>query len=236
MKVLLIIPAYNEAANIEKVIESLCRYPYDYIIVNDGSKDKTAEICRKNGYRLIDLPVNLGLAGAVQTGMRYAYNQGYDYAVQFDGDGQHLPEYVAPMLKKAGEGYDIVIASRYATVKKPFSPRMIGSRVISAALFLTTGRHISDPTSGMRLYSRRLIKTLSENINFGPEPDTLAYLIRNRVSVAEVQAEMRERAAGKSYMSFYISFKYIVRMMLSIMMIQFIRPRLKIQNVSEKEE
>ena len=91
MKILIIIPAYNEESNIERVVENLIHnFPqYDYVVVNDGSKDSTADICRKKRYNLIDLPVNLGLSGAVQAGMRYAVKMGYDAAVQFDGDGQH---------------------------------------------------------------------------------------------------------------------------------------------------
>ena len=102
MKCLLIIPAYNEQDSIVRVIENLKNnFPqYDYVIINDGSADSTPEICCAKGYELIDLPVNLGLAGAFQTGLKYAYQKGYDYAIQFDADGQHLPEYIAPMLEK----------------------------------------------------------------------------------------------------------------------------------------
>ena len=111
MKCLVIIPAYNEEENIVRVVENLKNnYPmYDYVVINDGSADSTAKICRKYGYELVDLPVNLGLAGAFQTGLKYAYRKGYDYAIQFDADGQHRPEFIAPMLDKIQEGYDIVI-------------------------------------------------------------------------------------------------------------------------------
>ena len=100
-KLLIVIPAHNEEENIVPVVENLtCHYPeYDYVVVNDGSRDKTAAICRAHGYRLIDLPINLGLAGAFQTGLRYAAENGYDCAMQMDADGQHKPEYIAPMLQ-----------------------------------------------------------------------------------------------------------------------------------------
>ena len=106
MSVLVIIPAYNEQESIEKVVDNLKKnYPqYDYIIINDGSKDKTSAICHERGYEIIDLPVNLGLTGAFQTGLKYAYKKGYDYAIQFDADGQHLPEYIEPMVDKINEG------------------------------------------------------------------------------------------------------------------------------------
>ena len=120
-KLLIVIPAHNEEENIASVVEDLTtRYPqYDYIVVNDGSRDKTAAICRARGYHLIDLPINLGLAGAFQTGLRYAAENGYDCAMQLDADGQHKPEYIAAMLDALEEGNDIVIGSRFLTVKKP---------------------------------------------------------------------------------------------------------------------
>ena len=142
MKCLVIVPAYNEEENIVRVIENLKEnYPaYDYVVINDGSSDNTAGLCRRMGYELIDLPVNLGLAGAFQTGLKYAYRQGYDYAIQFDADGQHRPEFIDAMLDKIQEGYDIVIGSRFVTEKKPCSLRMLGSNLISLATGITTGR------------------------------------------------------------------------------------------------
>ena len=134
--VLVIIPAYNESANIETVVgrlNSICP-DYDYVVVNDGSTDSTAEICRRCGFNLLDLPVNLGLAGGFQAGLRYAARYGYRYAIQIDGDGQHRPEYIRSMKEKMDEGYDIVIGSRFVGEKKPFTMRMIGSRMIGFAI------------------------------------------------------------------------------------------------------
>lgn len=146
-KVLLVIPAYNEEKNIRKVVGRLVEdFPeLDYIVVNDGSRDSTADICRQNGYNLLDLPVNLGLAGCFQAGMKYAYLKGYQYAIQFDGDGQHRPEYIGAMKDKMDEGYDIVVGSRFVEQRKDWSPRMLGSRLIGAAIRLTTGAKIKDP-------------------------------------------------------------------------------------------
>ena len=128
---LIVIPAYNEEKNIERVVDRLIRdFPqYDYLVINDGSKDRTGEICRERGYEFLDLPVNLGLAGGFQAGLKYAAKKGYRYAVQLDGDGQHRPEYLEAMIEKMEEGYDIVIGSRFVTEKKGWSARMIGSRV-----------------------------------------------------------------------------------------------------------
>lgn len=122
-KVLAIIPAFNEEQNIEMVVEGLNRQnlQLDYVVVNDGSTDRTADICREKGYNLLDLPVNLGLAGCFQAGMKYAYKKGYEYVVQFDGDGQHKPEFIQAMRSKMEEGYDLVIGSRFLQSRKNFS-------------------------------------------------------------------------------------------------------------------
>ena len=164
-RVIAVVPAYNEQDNIVSTIEDLQNNApgVDYVIVNDGSKDSTLCICRKRGYNVIDLPVNLGLAGAFQTGMRYAYQHGYDYAVQFDADGQHSAAYIAEMVHVAEEkSANIVIGSRFATQKKPVSARMAGSVLISAMMLLTTRRRIQDPTSGMRLFDCAMIPLFAE--------------------------------------------------------------------------
>ncbi len=227
MKVLVIIPAYNEEKSIKRVVDNLIQnYPeYDYVVVNDGSRDHTVDICKEEGYRYLNLPVNLGLAGAFQTGMKYAYQMGYDYAIQFDADGQHRPEYIAPILNKMEEGYDIVIGSRFVEEKKPASLRMLGSAMISAAIRLTTGKKVKDPTSGMRMFNRNLIEEFALNINYGPEPDTVSYLIKNGAKVAEVQAHMDERLEGQSYLTLTRSAKYMLRMITSILLIQNFRKR-----------
>lgn len=226
-KLLIVIPAYNEADNIVRVVQDLIdHYPqYDYVVVNDGSRDRTAALCREHGFKLIDLPVNLGLAGAFQTGLRYAAENGYDCALQFDGDGQHQPRFIAPMLKLLEGGADIVIGSRFITVKKPKSLRMLGSYLISWAIRLTTGRAICDPTSGMRMYSRRMLEEFAQNLNYGPEPDTISYLIKNGAVVRELQVEMSPRAGGESYFNFARSVEYMLKMGLSILLIQWFRKR-----------
>ena len=223
--VLVIIPAYNESANIETVVGRLNSiWPdYDYVVVNDGSTDSTAEICRRCGFNLLDLPVNLGLAGGFQAGLRYAARYGYRYAIQIDGDGQHRPEYIRSMKEKMDEGYDIVIGSRFVGEKKPFTMRMIGSRMIGFAIRLTTGKKIQDPTSGMRMFSRRMIEMFAEGLNFGPEPDTVSYLIRKGAKVAEVPVKMDERMGGVSYLTPLKSASYMIKMLVSILVIQGFR-------------
>lgn len=229
MKVLVIIPAYNEEENIVRVVDNLtANYPeYDYVVINDGSKDNTAKICREHGYNLVSLPANLGLSGAFQTGLKYAYENDYDYAIQFDADGQHRPEYIAPILEEIQKGYDIVIGSRFVTEKKPFSARMLGSTLITIAMRLTTGSLVRDPTSGMRMLNRKMIKEFALNINYGPEPDTVSYLMRHGAKVSEVQVQMDRRIAGDTYLNVWRSISYMARMGLSIMLIQFFRKREK---------
>jgi len=234
-KLLIVIPAYNEAENIERVVDNLIQnYPqYDYVIINDGSRDKTVEICRRKGYRYIDLPINVGLTDGVQTGMMYAYEHGYEYALQFDGDGQHDPAYIASMIE-AMEECDICIGSRFVDKKKPKGLRMLGSNIIQATIRLTTGKKIKDPTSGMRMFNRTTMKAMANNADYGPEPDTLAHLIRSGAVVKEVQVEMSERLAGQSYLNFSRSIRYMLHMCFSIIFIQWCRKKIKLKGGIKK--
>lgn len=118
------------------------------------------------------------------------------------------------------EGYDVVIGSRFVTEKKPFSARMIGSRLISWAVRMASGMKIADPTSGMRLYSRKICRDLAANINYGPEPDTISYLAKKKVPIKEIQVQMDERIAGESYLNMMKSIMYMTRMLISILVIQ----------------
>lgn len=228
LKVLAVIPAYNEEDNIVSTVDDLLRNApgVDCVVVNDGSSDLTARICREWGFRTIDLPVNLGLAGGFQTGMKFAYEHGYDYALQFDADGQHSAAYVWPMVQQAqGEGSDIVIGSRFCTQKKPISARMLGSMLITGMIRLTTGQRVEDPTSGMRLFNRRMIRSFARNYDFSPEPDTIALVIRGGGKVSEMQVEMRDRVAGESYLNLTKSVAYMLRVCLSILFIQWFRKK-----------
>ncbi|MBX9033655.1 glycosyltransferase family 2 protein [Gordonibacter massiliensis (ex Traore et al. 2017)] len=229
MKALCIIPAHNEEESLEKTVDDLrtVNPDVDFLVVNDGSTDATGEICRRNSYPFLDLPINLGLSGAFQAGMRYAYRYGYDCAVQFDADGQHCAEYVAALVEEAKAG-DIVIGSRFVTEKRPVSLRMLGSVMIEKAIRITTGSVIKDPTSGMRAFNKRMIVLFAKELNFGPEPDTVSYLIKHaHAKVSEVPVKMRERSAGESYFNFKSSMLYMLRMTTSILLIQLFRKDLK---------
>lgn len=225
MKVIIIIPAYNEGENIERVVTTIKEKcpKYDYIVINDGSRDNTEEICIKNGYHFVSHPVNLGLAAGVQTGMLYAYKNGYDAAIQFDGDGQHDPEYIEKMAKEIEKGFNIVVGSRFVDQKKPKSLRMLGSNLIQLAIKITTGKTIKDPTSGMRMFDKKMIKKLAFAADLGPEPDTVALLVRGGATFSEIQVEMHDRVAGESYLNFANSVNYMMRMFVSILILQWFR-------------
>ena len=222
MKTLIIVPAYNEALNIEKTISDIKENTsYDYIIINDCSKDNTKEVCQKNGYHVLSLPVNFGLTSGIQLGMKYAYQNGYDIAIQFDGDGQHQAKYLKDLVKEIEEGNaDIAIGSRFVEEKKPFSMRMLGSRLISLAIRLTTFKKITDPTSGMRAYDRQAIEAFVSDASLTPEPDTLVYMLKKNMKIKEVQVEMKEREFGESYLSPLKSVKYMANMFFSIFLIR----------------
>ena len=219
---LVIIPAYNEATNLKRVVEDLSFHASfcDYLIINDGSTDNTVTLCEENHYHHLDLIANLGLFGAVQTGLKYAYLHNYDIAIQFDGDGQHMASYIKDLVKVIENGTDIAIGSRFVTEKKPFSFRMIGSTLISFFILLVTFKRIKDPTSGMRAYNRDTISDYAFDMNNPPEPDTLVYMIKKKRKVKEIQVSMRERVSGQTIFNIGSSIRYMGRVLISILFIQ----------------
>ncbi len=221
MKVLVMIPAYNEALNIEKTINDVKKNTnYDYVIINDCSKDNTKEICEKNNFNMLSLPINYGLTSAIQLGMKYAYKNNYEIAIQFDGDGQHQAKYLKDLVKEIEEKNDVAIGSRFVTNKKPKTLRMLGSNLISFVIKLTTLRKIKDPTSGMRAYNKKAIEMFVNNDSLTPEPDTMVYMIKKGLKVKEVQVEMKDREFGESYLNPIKSIQYMVNMFFSIIFIR----------------
>jgi len=223
--VLAIIPCYNEEECLKIVVEDLKEKTasVDFIVINDGSSDGTYKVCIDNNYPVINFPFNLGLANAIQAGMRYAYRSGYNYALQFDGDGQHLPEYIPEMIRHMHEGdLDIVIGSRYMD-KNSRGLRGLGVRFLRIAIWIATRKKLYDPTSGLRLFNRKMIGRFAKHMNYGPEPDTLVYLMNQGAKVLEVPVAMRERLAGESYFSTLIAARYMLRMFVSIIIIQWFR-------------
>ena len=226
MRVLAIIPAYNEEESLSPTVEEFvaANTGCDYLVVNDGSADGTERVCREHAYNHVTHPVNIGLTGGFQTGVRYALANGYDAVIQFDADGQHVPTYIPAMVDEMERtGANIVIGSRFVDEGKSFSARMIGSRLLTALIRLTCGQRVCDPTSGMRLFDRSMMEEFARRFDFGPEPDSVAYLMRHGARVREVQVEMRERAAGESYLNFGRSISYMARTCTSILFVQWFR-------------
>lgn len=224
MKTLIIIPAYNEALNIEKTVKDVTENTnYDYVIINDCSKDNTKEVCEKNNFNMLSLPINYGLTSGIQLGMKYAYQNDYDIAIQFDGDGQHQAKYLKDLVKEIEKGNcKVAIGSRFVTEKKPFTTRMLGSRLITFFIKIVTGKTIKDPTSGMRAYSKEAIQEFVKNPSLTPEPDTLVYLYKKGMNIKEVQVEMSNREFGESYLKPLKSIEYMANMVFSILFIRAI--------------
>ena len=167
MKVLMIIPAYNEELNIENTVKKIIKYnkestnKIDYVIINDGSTDGTKQICEKNNYNVINLIHNLGIGGAVQTGYKYALENNYDVAIQFDGDGQHDENYIDSLVKEIDNGANFVIGSRFIADLSEFkssSTRRMGIKILSMLIKICTGKKIYDPTSGFRAADKKVIR------------------------------------------------------------------------------
>lgn len=223
MKCLIIIPAYNEAGNIEKVVNNLIvNYPqYEYVIINDGSTDDTKKICQKHGYHVINLPVNLGIGGAVQTGYCYAKENDYDAAVQIDGDGQHDVKYLAEMLKYLERGEaDVVIGSRFVS-KEGFQSsgiRRIGIRFLSGLALILSGVRLRDITSGYRVVSRRFIHIFAEDYPADyPEPEAMIIAAVHGGKIKEYPVVMKEREAGVSSISLKKSIYYMIKVTLAML-------------------
>lgn len=223
MKVLIIIPAYNEEKSIEKVVENLINnYPqYDYLIVNDGSTDRTEEICREKNYNFVTLPVNLGIGGGVQTGYMYAVKNDYDIAIQTDGDGQHNPEYIEKLIEPIVKGEaDMTIGSRFIE-KEGFQTsfmRRMGINIIKGVIKMCCGVTIKDNTSGFRASSKELTKYFSENYAQDyPEPEAIVTSVLNGYTVKEVPVVMNEREEGVSSINAAKSIYYMIKVSLALM-------------------
>lgn len=224
MKVLVIIPAYNEAANIKAVVENLvCNYPqYDYVVINDGSTDDTETICRQNGFNYISHPVNLGIGGGVQTGYLYAKKNNYDIAVQIDGDGQHDPKYIKNVIEPIERGRaDIVIGSRFIerTGFQSSAARRLGIRFLSNLIRIFSGVRIKDVTSGFRAVNRNIINFYARDYAQDyPEPEAIIAGAIHGARIQEVPVQMKERNAGQSSINPLRSFYYMLKVSLTILL------------------
>lgn len=222
MKALIIIPAFNEEDNIEKVVEKIKSYGYDYIVINDGSTDGTARILDEKGYNHLDLAFNVGLASVTRIGFMYGHDNDYDCVINIDGDGQHPASKIKLLVDEIENGYDYVIGSRFVMEKKPFSMRMIGSRILCGLIWLKTGKTVTDPTSGMRALGRKIVEEFSYNMNYFAEPDALCHILKRGYKVKEVQVNMHEREGGESYFVNPLkTVKYMLSEILSIIFVQW---------------
>lgn len=223
MKSIVLIPAYNEEKSIQTTVADIKENApgFDYVIINDCSADGTLKVCEDEGLHVLNLPINLGIGGAVQTGYLYAYKNGYDYAVQFDGDGQHDAKYLVEMQEYMEQNkLDMLIGSRFIE-KEGFQSsglRRFGIRYFSALIKLLTGTRITDPTSGMRMVNRDIIKLYADSYPKDyPEPESAVAIINRGKVVGEYPVIMRERTGGVSSISPIRSVYYMVKVTLAIL-------------------
>ncbi|MFD0677894.1 MULTISPECIES: glycosyltransferase family 2 protein [unclassified Paenibacillus] len=222
-KILIVVPAYNEQNNIQKVIWDIRESgaDYDILVINDCSLDGTSVNARKaEGVKVVDLPYNLGIGGAVQTGFKYAWANGYDYMVQVDGDGQHMPKEVIKLYEAMVQsGSDMVIGSRFLDIKsfQTTWSRRLGIKVFYYLFRLLINTRVTDSTSGFRMYNRKSIQLLSKYYpDDYPEPDAIILLKKHGLRISEVGVEMKEREHGTSSITPIKSPYYMAKVILSI--------------------
>lgn len=226
LKKLIIIPAYNESSNIEGTVAAIKKDApdFDYVIINDCSTDNTLEICQKNHFNVVSLPINLGIGGAVQTGYLYAKKHGYDLAVQVDGDGQHNPAFLSKMADELIESdVNMVIGSRFLE-KEGFQSsfmRRLGIHYFMGLIHLLTGKKITDATSGLRMIDRNIIELFASDYpDDYPEPETIVSLLNKGYSVKEIPVVMNERQGGVSSISATKSVYYMIKVTLAILFVK----------------
>lgn len=219
-RVLVIIPAYNESECILATAHKIEACGYDYIVVNDGSKDDTLSICRANDLNVLDLPQNLGIGGAVQAGHKYAQRYGYDIDIQVDGDGQHDPSYIPKLVEQISNGADLAVGSRFLEKTDGFQStfmRRVGITWLSWWIKLFTEETVTDPTSGFRACGRRAIDLFCKNYpDDYPEPESLALAMKTGLSVRETSVKMLERQGGQSSIGGFSSVYYMIKVSLAI--------------------
>ena len=222
MKVLVIVPAYNEEENIKKTCEGLDKiknsldFELDYIVINDGSRDNTLGVCIDNKIPVINLVHNLGIGGGVQTGYKYALKHNYDIAIQFDGDGQHDANYIKNLVEPIKNGdASMTVGSRYIEDLSEFKStklRQMGIKFLSFILKITTGKKIYDMTSGFRAVNKDIIKLFASDYpNDYPEPETIVGVVKKGYKVLEIPVKMHERSHGSSSITPIKSIYYMVK-------------------------
>jgi len=221
-KVLVIIPAYNEEGSVERVIEDIRTHlvQVDILVVNDGSTDLTSEKAKAGGALVLDLPFNLGIGGAMQAGYRYAYEKGYDIAIQVDGDGQHDPKEIPKLLHTLEEvKLDMVIGSRFIgdSEYKASTMRRVGISILSKVISMIAGQRVTDPTSGFRAANRKAIQLFASNYPQDyPEPEVVVLVSQCGLKMGEVPIEMNERYSGASSITKIRCIYYMIMVLLAV--------------------
>jgi glycosyltransferase involved in cell wall biosynthesis len=225
VRVLLIVPAYNEARNLPALAESLRAFApgCDVCVVDDGSTDSTATIAASLGFTVLRSPLNLGIGGAVQTGYLWALEHGYDLAVQIDADGQHNPADLDALLEPVRRGEaSLAIGSRFLLAGgfRSTPLRRAGIRYLAWFLRLRCGARITDATSGFRAADRRAIELFARSYPSDyPEPESIAIAVRNGLRVAEVPVRMAPRGHGVSSINAWRTFYYLVKVSLALILL-----------------
>lgn len=222
-KKLVIIPAFNESESIKDTVrEIISKAPdFDYVVVNDCSTDNTLQILIDEEFNYLDLPVNLGIGGAVQAGYRYAEENGYDIAVQVDGDGQHDPKYLGKMAEELERSEaDMIIGSRFIE-KEGFQSsalRRVGIKYFTGLIKIVTGKTVTDPTSGLRMIGRNVIEEFADKYPRDyPEPESVVAILKHRRKVVEIPVKMRERQGGTSSIHMWKSVYYMIKVTIAIL-------------------
>ena len=228
MRLLLIIPAFNEQAALGPLLQEIKALPapagveLDTVVVDDGSSDRTQDVARENGARVLRLCRNLGIGGAVQAGIQLAHRERFDAAVQMDGDGQHPPAELVHLLSASRNGEDLVVGTRYREGTAGFrstAMRRLGSSWLRGILRLVTRKRFTDPTSGFRLYGPRALQLFSDTYPYDfPEPESLAVARAAGLTVTEVSVTMRERQGGTSSISGYTSIYYMFKVTVAVLL------------------
>lgn len=225
-KILVIVPAFNEQANIRNTLKEISSSPLniDAVVIDDGSTDGTAQEARAAGARVISLPFNLGIGGAVQTGFQFAYDNGYDIAVQVDGDGQHDAQYLQTIIEPVMSGRaDMSVGSRFMPnqergYRSSFT-RRIGIGFFVYLIGILTGYHVYDPTSGFRAYNKKMIKLFARHYPHDfPEPEAIVLARRSGAVLVELPVVMRKRQGGASSIRYFKSMYYMMKVTFAILL------------------